>query len=68
MTIAEDSATPLETDIGMTMGAVGVKGTVREPPPEGGMALSVKSDALFVRTTSDAVHGRRGLRGQPRGG
>ena len=57
MTIAEDSATPLETDIGMTMGAVGVKGTVREPPPEGGMALSVKSDALFVRTTSDAVHG-----------
>ena len=57
MTIAEDGGTPLETDIGMTMGAVGVKGTVLAPPPEGGLALSVKSEALFVRTTSDAVHG-----------
>ena len=57
MTITENGGTPIETDIGMTMGAVGVKGTVRKPPPEGGIALSVKSDALFVRTTSDAVHG-----------
>ena len=57
MTITENGGTPLETDIGMTMGAMGVKGTVLEPPPEGGLALSVKSDALFVRTTSDAVHG-----------
>ena len=57
MTIAEDGGTPLETDIGMTMSAVGVKGTVLAPPPEGGLALSVKSEALFVRTTSDAVHG-----------
>ena len=57
MTIAEDSATPLKTDIGMTMGAVGVKGTVLAPPADGGLALSVKSDALFVRTTSNAVHG-----------
>ena len=57
MTIAEDGGTPLETDIGMTMGAVGVKGTVLAPPADGGLALSVKSDALFVRTTSDAVRG-----------
>ena len=34
-----------------------MKGKVREPPPEGGIALSVKSDALFVRTTSDAASG-----------
>ena len=57
MTITEDGGTPLETDIGMTMGAVGVKGTVLAPPADGGLSLSVKSDALFVRTTSDAVHG-----------
>ena len=57
MTIAENGGTPLETDIGMTMGAIGVKGTVLTPPPDGGLSLSVKSDALFVRTTSDAVHG-----------
>ena len=57
MTITENSGTPLETDIGMTMGAIGMKGTVLTPPPDGGLSLSVKSDALFVRTTSDAVHG-----------
>ena len=57
MTITENGGTPLETDIGMAMGAVGVKGTVLTPPPDGGLLLSVKSDALFVRTTSDAVHG-----------
>ena len=57
MTITEDGGTPLKTDIGMTMGAVGVKGTVLAPPADGGLALSVKSDALFVRTTSAAVHG-----------
>ena len=57
MTVTENGGTPLETDIGMAMGAIGMKGTVLTPPPEGGLSLSVKSDALFVRTTSDAVHG-----------
>ena len=57
MTITENGGTPLETDIGMTMSAVGMKGTVLAPPADGGLALSVKSDALFVRTTSAAVHG-----------
>ena len=57
MTITENGGTPLETDIGMAMGAIGMKSTVLTPPPDGGLSLSVKSDALFVRTTSDAVHG-----------
>ena len=60
MTIAEAGGTPLETDIGMTMGAVGMKGTVLEPPPEGGLALKLKTDALFVRMESDALRSEAG--------
>ena len=44
----------------MTMGAVGAKGTVLEPPPEGGLALKLKSDALFVRMESDALRSEAG--------
>ena len=68
MTITEDGSTKLETDIAMTMTAVGVKGKLREPQLEDGMALSIKSDALFVRTTVRRSARRRGLRGQPRSG
>ena len=34
---------------------MGIAGTVLEPPPEGGLALELKSDALFVRMESDAL-------------
>ena len=60
MTIDEEGAAPIETDIGMAMGAVGAKGTVLEPGEEGGLALSVKSDALWVQMESDAVDAEAG--------
>ena len=45
----------LETDMRLMMGAVGVRGIAREAPPEGGLELTITSDAMAVRTTSDAV-------------
>ena len=60
MTIAENGGTPLETDIGMTMGAVGARGTLLEPPPEGELALNLRSDALLVRMESDALRSAAG--------
>ena len=54
MTITEDGGMALETDIAMRMGAAGAKGAVLAPPPEGGLALSVRSDVLWVRMDSDA--------------
>ena len=45
----------METDMALSMGAVGGRGVLMQPPAEGGLQLSVKSDALVVRTTSDAV-------------
>ena len=57
MTIREDGGTPLETDIGMTMGAVGTRGKLLEAGAEGGLDLTVKSDAMWVRMKSDEVDG-----------
>ena len=45
------------TDIDMRMGAVGVRGEVVQPIQPGGLAFAIKSDAFWVRTRSDAVHG-----------
>ena len=52
----EDSET-LETDIDMTMGAAGARGELVSAERSGGFSLALKTDALFVRTTSEAVEG-----------
>ena len=39
------------------MGAVGTRAVAREAPPEGGIEFSVTSDAMAVRTRSEAVTG-----------
>ena len=51
------------TDVGMRMGAVGARGEVLTPAERGGLALAVKSDAFWVRTTSDAVRAREDAHG-----
>ena len=59
LTPAEDQA-PIETDMALTMAALGGRGVVAEAPAEGGLELSVTSDALVVRTTSEEVRGSGG--------
>ena len=44
----------IDTGLGMRLGAIGVRGTL---PAGGGFDLAVKSDALWVRTDSDAAAG-----------
>ena len=44
----------IDTGLGMRLGAIGVTGTL---PAVGGFDLAVKSDALWVRTESDAAAG-----------
>ena len=51
------------TDLGMRMGAVGARGEVLTPAEPGGLALAVRSDAFWVRTSSDAVRAREGVHG-----
>ena len=51
------------TDLGMRMGALGARGEVLTPAEPDGLALAVRSDAFWVRTTSDAVRAREGVHG-----
>ena len=54
-TLTEKGGAPIRTDIAMRMGAIGARGILVPAPEKGGVALSVKSDAFRVRTSSDAV-------------
>ena len=54
LTLTQRGRTPIDTDLGFRLGAIGVRGTLLEG---GGLELAVKSDALWVRTESDAATG-----------
>ncbi len=45
------------TDIGLRMGAVGARGTLVAPEESGGFELAIRTDAMLLRTTSDATDG-----------
>ena len=48
------------TDISMRMGAVGARGEALSPTEPGDLTVAVKSDAFWVRTTSERVPGLMG--------
>ena len=60
LTLRPNEAARIETDLALAMGALGLRGVVVEAPAEGGVELSVKTDAMAVRTTSDAARGTGG--------
>ena len=60
LTLTPEGQAPIETDMDLTMAALGGRGVVAEAPAEGGLELSVTSDALVVRTTSESVRGSPG--------
>ena len=55
LAIAEDGRMPIETDVGMTMGSIGVRGTVLSSSEESDFDLFVRSDAFWARTSSDEI-------------
>ena len=57
LTLTPEDGETLETDMDLMMAAAGLRGTVVEAPPEGGPELAVKTDALAVRTSSEATGG-----------
>ena len=48
------------TDLSMTMGALGARGALLSAAEANGFALALRSDAFWVRMTSDAVEGLEG--------
>ena len=53
LTLTQEDGKPMPTDIAMRMGAVGVKGQVLDGAGASGVALNVKSDAMWVGTKSE---------------
>ena len=53
MTIAANGGPPMKTDIDMTMVAVGVRGPVLDAGAGDALDLAVRTDALWLRATSD---------------
>ena len=63
LTLNQEGQAPMETDLSMTMGAVGVKGTVLDASGPSAVGLAVKSDAMWVRTASDRTTGLESAEG-----
>ena len=60
LTLTPENDEPYETDMDLAMAAAGLRGVVVEAPAEGGPELAVKTDAMAVRTSSDATQGAGG--------
>ena len=60
LTLTPEGLAPMETDADLVMAATGGRGVLRQPLEGTELELAVRSDALVVRTTTDAVHGSAG--------
>ena len=63
LTLRQKDHAPMETDLGMRMGALGVKGQVLDGSGPSGIGVNIKSDAMWVRTTSERTEGMMGAEG-----
>ena len=64
ITLERERGKAMETDLGMRMGALGVKGQVLDGSNPSGIGVNVKSDAMWVRTTSDRTEGLMDAEGE----
>ena len=63
LTLRQKGEDPMETDLGMRMGALGMKGQVLDGSGPSGIGVNVKSEAMWVRTTSERTEGMMGAEG-----
>ncbi len=56
----EGGGSTYEADMDLAMAAAGLRGVVVEAPPEGGPELAVKTDAMGVRSSSEATEDSAG--------
>ena len=61
MTIKQDGdVSPIKTDLGMKMGAIGGRGEILQAGPDGGLNLALRSDFMWIGMKSDAVEHNAG--------
>ena len=66
LTVTAAGGERVATGLRMRMGAVGARGTVVAAPPGGGFELALKTDALWMRVSSEAAGGLPGERADAR--
>ena len=66
LTLSAGGGERVATGLRMRMGAVGARGTLVPAPPGGGFELALKTDALWMRVSSDAAGGLPGARADAR--
>ena len=59
-----DTTEVIETDLGMRMGAVGLRGRVLDGTGASGIGLNLRSDVMWVSTESDKTNGMMGAEGE----
>ena len=60
LTLTPEGSRPIETDIELRLGGLGLRGILLDEAQSNGVQLTVKSDAMWLRTQSDAVEGMEG--------
>ena len=60
LVLTPDGKSTYEADMDLAMAAAGLRGVVVEAPAEGGPELAVKTDAMAVRTSSEATEDSAG--------
>ena len=60
LTLTPEGGEALKTDMDLMMAAAGLRGVAVEAPAEGGPELAVKTDAMGVRTSSEATEDSAG--------
>ena len=60
LTLTPERRAPLRTDLDLAMAAAGLRGLLVEAPENGGLALAIKTDAMGVRTRTEAVRSENG--------
>ena len=60
LTLTPEGMDPIETDMDLTMAALGGRGVLVEAPATGGIELAATSDAMTVQTTTGEVRGSAG--------
>ncbi len=60
LTLTPEGQAPIETDMDLSMAAVGGRSVVVRSPADGGLELAATADAMVVQTASDEVRGSAG--------
>ena len=63
LTLTPERGGSLKTDMDLMMAAAGLRGTVLKAPATGGPELALKTDAMVVETSSEAIRGKPGEHG-----